>query len=400
MALTNTATRYGTVTKTLHWIIALGIVAAIPLGILANDAPLETSEELATKAWLFSMHKTLGVTIFFAALLRILWALTQPKPAPLHPERKAESWAAETVHWLLYGSLVLVPLTGWMHHSATTGFAPIWWPFGQSLPFVPKDEGWAEVTAALHIVFERVLIVSLLLHVAGALKHHFVDRDATLRRMWFGRTTAGDPNAGHRKVVPLASALVVWAAAIGIGAGLGVFQHEASAAQVAALEEVESDWLVQDGTLSITVTQMGSEVTGSFSDWTADITFEEQDAPGKSGEVSVTVSIGSLTLGSVTSQAMGADFFNVEQFPTATFDADILKVEDGYEAQGTLTVKDQSVPVTLPFQLRLDGDTAEMAGRLTLDRRDFNVGQNMSDGSQLGFDVGVDVALTATRATD
>ena len=207
-------------------------------------------------------------------------------------------------------------------------------------------------------------------------------------------------NAGHRKVVPLASALVVWAAAIGIGAGLGVFQHEASAAQVAALEEVESDWLVQDGTLSITVTQMGSEVTGSFSDWTADITFEEQDAPGKSGEVSVTVSIGSLTLGSVTSQAMGADFFNVEQFPTATFDADILKVEDGYEAQGTLTVKDQSVPVTLPFQLRLDGDTAEMAGRLTLDRRDFNVGQNMSDGSQLGFDVGVDVALTATRATD
>ncbi len=397
MTLTNTATRYGGVAKTLHWLTALGILVMIPLGILANDAPYATSAELADKAFLFSIHKTLGITIFFLALIRILWALSQPKPAPLHPERRLESWLAETVHWLLYGSLLLVPLTGWMHHAATSGFAPIWWPFGQSLPFVPKSEGVAEVTAALHIILERVLLVSVVLHVAGALKHHVIDRDSTLRRMLPGRTEAGDVRHGHRRLVPLASALMIWGVAIGAGAGLGVFEHEASAAQVAALDEVESDWTVQEGTLSIAVVQMGSEVTGSFADWTADIAFDERDGPGKAGEVTVTVAIGSLTLGSVTSQALGADFLAAEQFPTATFAADIVRVADGYEAQGTLSLRDTDVPVTLPFQLTLDGDTARMEGRTTLDRRVYDIGDNMSDEGQLGFSVDLSVQLTATR---
>ncbi len=398
MALTNSATRYGAVTKTLHWVTALGILLAIPLGIVANDAPYSTSDELAWKAVLFSMHKTLGVTIFFVALLRILWALSQPKPAPLHPERRLESWLAETVHWLLYGSLVLVPLTGWMHHASTAGFAPIWWPFGQTLPFVPQSEAVADVTAALHIVFERVLLIAVGLHVLGALKHHIVDRDATLRRMLPGRTEGGDARNGHGLLMPLASALCVWAAALGAGATLGVFEHEASAAQVAALDEVESDWAVQDGTLSIAVMQLGSEVTGSFADWTADITFDARETPGTAGEVTVTVAIGSLTLGSVTSQALGADFLAAEEFPTATFTADILRDESGYIADGTLSLRGVDVPVRLPFELTVQGQTANMQGRATLDRRNYQIGQGTTDSGQLGFDVDVIVDLQATRS--
>ena len=399
MALTNSATRYGAVTKTLHWVTALGILLAIPLGIVANDAPYATSDELAWKALLFSMHKTLGVTIFCVALLRILWALSQPKPAPLHPDRRLESWLAETVHWLLYGSLVLVPLTGWMHHASTAGFAPIWWPFGQTLPFVPRSDSVADVTAALHIVFERVLLIAVGLHVLGALKHHIVDRDATLRRMLPGRTEAGDARHGHRLLLPLASAVGVWAAALGAGATLGVFEHEASAAQIAALDEVESDWAVQDGALSIAVMQLGSEVTGSFADWTADITFDALETPGNAGEVTVTVAIGSLTLGSVTSQALGADFLAAERFPTATFTADILRNESGYVADGTLSLRGAEVPVTLPFEVSVEGQTANMQGRTTLDRRNYEIGEGTTDSGQLGFDVDVIVDLQATRAT-
>ncbi|MGY9045851.1 MAG: cytochrome b/b6 domain-containing protein [Rhodobacterales bacterium] len=399
MPLTNTATRFGGVTKTLHWLTALGILRAIPLGIIANDAPYATSDQLAQKAWLVSTHKTLGVTIFFIALIRILWALSQPKPAPLHPERRLESWLAETVHWLLYGSLVLVPLTGWMHHAATAGFAPIWWPFGQSLPFIPKSESLADVTAALHIVFERVLLISVILHIVGALKHHFMDRDLTLRRMLPGTAQAGNPRHGHAVLLPIASALTIWAVALGVGAGLGAFEHEGSTAQIAALDQVESDWKVEDGSLTIAVMQLGSEVTGSFSDWTADITFDERDTPGKAGEVTVTVAIGSLKLGSVTSQALGADFFAAEQFPTAIFDADIMKVADGYEAHGKLTLRGTAVPVTLPFTLTLEGDTAHMQGRTKLDRRKYAIGDTMSDDGQLGFNADVLVELTATRGT-
>jgi hypothetical protein len=79
--------------------------------------------------------------------------------------------------------MLIVPLSGWVHHAATTGFAPIWWPFGQSLPFVPVDATVAATAGAMHWLFTKILAASILLHVAGALKHHLIDRDATLRRM-------------------------------------------------------------------------------------------------------------------------------------------------------------------------------------------------------------------------
>ena len=58
-----------------------------------------------------------------------------------------------------------------------TGFAPILWPFGQGLPFVPQSETVAQVAGAVHWVFTKVMAAAILLHIAGALKHHFVDRD-------------------------------------------------------------------------------------------------------------------------------------------------------------------------------------------------------------------------------
>jgi polyisoprenoid-binding protein YceI len=336
--------------------------------------------------------------VFFVALGRIIWALSQPKPGLLHPDRKIESLAAETVHWLLYGSLLLVPLSGWIHHAATTGFAPIWWPFGQSLPFVPKSDSIAATFSGLHIVFERVLAASILLHVAGALKHHFIDKDATLRRMLPGTPHVIVPDAPHRVVLPLASAFVIWAGALGVGATLDLYGSHGPSVSAVALADVQSDWIVQDGSLSITVRQLGSDVGGQFADWTAAINFDDAATSGKVGDVDVTVSIGSLTLGSVTSQAMAPDFFNAEAFPTATFTADIIRSETGYVAQGTLTIKDTSRPLNLPFTLDIEDGTARMTGSTNLDRRDYTIGDSQKDEASLGFDVDVTVTLMATRA--
>ncbi|MGH1577229.1 cytochrome b/b6 domain-containing protein [Planktotalea sp.] len=396
MPAANTATSYGSVTKTFHWLTVLLIFTAIPLGIIANKMAYDTSEALAMKAFLFSMHKTVGVTAFFVALARIAWALKQPKPAGLHPERRAESFLAELVHWLLYGSLVLVPLTGWIHHASTSGFAPIWWPLGQNLPLVPKSEPLAALTAGLHIVFERVLIVSIILHIAGALKHHVIDKDDTLRRMLPGHVSAGTPDNAN-KFAPMSAAIGVWIAAIGIGSALGVYHAHDTTSPRASLEEVQSDWQVQSGTLSLSTVQFGGEVNGSFEDWTAEIAFAPKDGPGSHGSVRVVVSIGSLTLGSVTEQALGPDFFDVSTHPTAIFQADLMYQADGYTAEGTLNIRGVEVPVVMPFELTLEGEVADMTGRLLLDRRAFKIGDNMPDESSLSFAVNVDVALTAQR---
>ena len=397
MSASNTTRSYGSVTKTFHWLTVLLILAAIPLGIIANGLAYDTSEALAFKAFLFSMHKTVGITAFFVALARIFWALSQPKPAGLHPERRAESFLAELVHWLLYGSLLLVPLAGWIHHASTSGFAPIWWPFGQNLPLVPKSESLAAFTAGLHIVFERVLVISIFLHVAGALKHHFIDKDDTLRRMLPGFTQAGTPHASN-KIAPLGVAVVVWIAAMGVGSALGVYNKHGETVQSASLEEVQSDWVVETGTLGLSITQFGSDVSGSFEDWTADITYAEQEAPGSHGSVRAVISIGSLTLGSVTGQALGPDLFDASTHPTAEFEGELMFQADGYTAEGTLSIRGNAIPVVMPFDLELDGNTAQMTGRLELDRRDFGIGDNMPDESSLAFRVNINIDLVATRA--
>jgi polyisoprenoid-binding protein YceI len=142
---------------------------------------------------------------------------------------------------------------------------------------------------------------------------------------------------------------------------------------------------------------MGSSVTGQFADWNADINFEEPTAPGPAGDVSVTISIASLTLGSVTDQAMGPDYFDQATYPTATFEGEIEKTADGYQAVGPLTIRDQSVPITLPFELTLDGDKASMRGQTTVNRLDFNIGQGTQDEGTLAFAVEISVELEATR---
>jgi len=399
MSLANTQTHYGGVTKTFHWLTALLILTAIPLGWYANQLPYDTSDELAQKAFVFSFHKTIGITAFAVAVLRILWAISQPKPGLLNADKPVEAGLAETVHWLLYGSLVLVPLTGWIHHAASAGFAPIWWPFGQDLPFVPKDETLSGVFAGLHIVTKWVLIGAIGLHIAGALKHHVIDRDATLRRMLPGRPDLPPLVASAHAKSPLVAALAIWAVAIGIGAVTGSYKgHAAILPEAATLEDVETDWAVQNGSLSIAVTQLGSTVTGGFADWTASISFEPRETPGSAGMVEVTVAIGSLTLGSVTGQALGAEFFAAETFPTATLTGEIMRTDTGYVVEGPLTIRDQSVPVSLPFTVEIEDGVATATGGLSVNRLDYGVGVTYPDESSVGFGVDITFELTAARS--
>ena len=395
MSHKNTQTSYSTTTKVFHWLTALLIIAIIPLGAVANRLPYDTSAELALKAQLFSAHKTLGILVFFVALARILWAMTQSKPGHLHPDRRFETLLAEMVHWALYISLVIVPLSGWIEHAATTGFAPIWWPFGQSLPFIPQNETLAHTFASLHWIFGKVLIAALLLHIVGALKHHFVDGDVTLHRMWFGKTVAPPVQAFRARLMAPVAALALFAVATGIGALTGFFDIEEPTG-AATLDSVQSDWVVQSGEIAITVKQLGSDVTGTFTDWTAAISFDPAPADIM-GRVETTVSIGSLSLGSVTEQAMGPDYFDQAQFETAVFTADIKPDGETYIADGTLTLKGQTLPVALPFTLDIVDGVATMNGQTTLDRLDFKIGESMDSEASLAFDVRVGITLTATQ---
>ena len=414
MPKSNSTSAYGSVARTFHWATALLILTIIPVGILANNLTeqLQNPDFVLTEAainrvfFLFSLHKTLGVAIFFIALARIFWAISQPKPGLLNGDHKAEALAAETVHWLLYGSLLLVPLSGWMHHAATTGFAPIWWPFGQNLPLIPKDETVAELFSTSHHVLQWVLIASLVLHILGAFKHHLLDGDATLRRMLPGDISAAPTSAQPGHALPIVAAMCIWLMAFLGAISLGWFntshtvqdQSSAPSAPASPYEDQINNWVVSDGTLNLSIRQLGSNVTGEFTDWNANISYTDiADAEGRHGTVTVQIETGSIKLGTVSNQTKGPDYLDVAQFPTATFTADILSTAEGLAATGQLTIRDISVPVSLPFDLAIDGTMAQASGKMTLDRRDFGIGAGVSDAGSLGFEVIISFNLTASQ---
>lgn len=399
MPARNTTRSYGSVSRTFHWLTALLILAAFPLGVIANDMPYDTAAAAAEKARLFSIHKTVGVTVFFVALARILWAFVEVKPVGLHPARRAETFLAETVHWALYLSLVVVPLSGWVHHAAVTGFAPILWPFGQGLPFVQVSEAVAGVAGAVHWLFTKVLFASVALHVAGAMKHAIVDRDLVLARMAWG-AEAGTPGARHGLVPAVAAAAIFatgGAVAWRMAAPAEPVAEVATPAEATVSEAAVSaagNWTVTEGNLGFTVRQMGADVPGALPGWTAVIDFDEASGTGR---VRVEIDATQVTVGSVSDQARGPEFFDVATHPMAIFDAEIVPVGESFEARGTLGLRGAEVPVVLPFTLEIADGTARMAGALTLDRRDFGMGASYGDEATVGFAVQVTVALTAQR---
>jgi polyisoprenoid-binding protein YceI len=144
----------------------------------------------------------------------------------------------------------------------------------------------------------------------------------------------------------------------------------------------------------------GDAFTGVFKRWTADIAFDPKNLAGSKAAVAIDVGSG-VTGDADRDQALPtADWFSAAHFPKATFVTSSIKNTGGdhYLAQGTLSIRGASRPVSLPFTLDIAGDVAKMNGALTLDRTAFGVGQGQwANGQVVDTKVTVDVAVTAHR---
>lgn len=385
---------YGAVSRSLHWGVAGLIAAMYILGLSAAAWPMETGTDFAVKAALFSAHKTLGVGVLVLAVVRIGWAIATRAPAPLAGHPPALRWLSGTVHWALYLALLAVPLTGWLHHVSSEGFAPIWWPFGQTMSLVPRDPDLSAIFGNLHHVANRLLAALVVAHIGGALLHHVRDRDVTLLRMLRSSVpavpTAKRPGIAARAL----PALGLWALVL----SLGLLLPRAVPVAESVLGPGQGNWVVESGELAVTVTQIRDRVTGRFGRWTADIAFAPEPVAGRHGQVRVEIDVISLTMGAVTSEVLAPEFLDARNHPVAVFDAMIVPdPEHGYVADGNLTLRGMTVPVLLPFALDLDGDVARMTGSVLLDRRSFRIGPNYPDEATVGFSVEVATTLTARR---
>ncbi len=407
MPLLNTRHRYGRVAQCLHWLTAALILSMLALGLWMTGLPATDQAEVSRTVFFYSLHKTLGIATLVVVLVRIGWAIGSAHPGLLNADRRLEAFAAAAVHWILYGAILLMPLSGWIQHAAHAGSAPIWWPpgldLGQALPLVPRSTAVSHLFGALHEVLAWTIVGAIALHVAGALKHALVDRDDTLRRMLpVGRpATAVPPAAQPSAAGPFAAAALLFVAVFGVAAWLaGTGDPEARPAMAGGDAAQAGNWSVdsQASRLGIEVQLMGSTVSGAFESWTAAIRFDPEDLAGS--RVSVDIDAASLRLGDVSEQAADAAYLDVASHPLARFEASSFRQlgPTDYEASGSLTLRGVTAPVTLPFDLQIDGDTATMSGRTQVDRLAFGIGAEAMPGEDtLGFPVDVVVELRATR---
>lgn len=177
MPIRNTRERWGALAKSLHWVIAALIVVQFVLANIAEDLPLGM-EKIATLA----RHKSVGITILGLAVLRLLWRLLDRRPIESAP---ANSWLlrlAQLTHGALYLLLFAVPLSGWIMSSARN-FPVSWFNLWQLPDLVTANDATYRAAHEAHEALTTALGVLALIHIAAALKHHFVDRDDVLRRM-------------------------------------------------------------------------------------------------------------------------------------------------------------------------------------------------------------------------
>jgi cytochrome b561 len=168
--------RYTRTAIALHWLLALLIVANFVLGSYMHELPFSM-----TRLKLYNWHKWAGVVILALSALRLVWRLLHRPPAePPMPTWQAR--AATAVHIGLYLLFFAVPLSGWAYSSAA-GFPIVVFGVLPLPDFVPADRALAEMIKPLHEALATALAALVALHVAAALKHHFIDRDGLLLRM-------------------------------------------------------------------------------------------------------------------------------------------------------------------------------------------------------------------------
>ncbi len=169
--------RYGNTAIAFHWLLALMITASFALGLYMADLP--------SSPWrlkLYNWHKWAGVTILALSAARLLWRLKHPAPALPETMPAWQRRASHISHWALYAAFFAVPLTGWAYSSAA-GYPIVWFGILPLPDFVPKDRALAESIKPFHGIAAKALAAVVLVHIAAALKHHFVDRDTVLARM-------------------------------------------------------------------------------------------------------------------------------------------------------------------------------------------------------------------------
>lgn len=174
--------RYKPLAKGFHWLTALLVLLTIPAALIMLTPGIERSLQDP----LFTFHKNIGVVILVLVALRLAYRLVNPPPPLPEGVPPWQRHAASVTHWLLYGLLLAMAISGYIR--VTAGGFPLEFFDRVGLPRpVPRSDTLAETAKGIHAALRYPLIALIVLHFGAALNHALIKRDGVFQRMWFSR---------------------------------------------------------------------------------------------------------------------------------------------------------------------------------------------------------------------
>jgi cytochrome b561 len=174
----NTKSSYGKVTIGLHWLMAIVIFGMFGLGLYMVEL---TYYDRLYKTLPF-IHKSIGITLAIVFVFRICWRLVNPTPDAISTLTSFERLASKVVHRAFYGWITFIIISGYLISTADNSGINVFDLFEvpATITSIPEQEDTAGLA---HKILTYSMITLVVLHAAAALKHHFINRDDTLRRM-------------------------------------------------------------------------------------------------------------------------------------------------------------------------------------------------------------------------
>jgi cytochrome b561 len=170
------ATVYSKGSKFFHWLIAVVVITMLSVSFFLENVP----EKYQSSAYM--IHKSFGLTVLFLMLARIFWIQYTGKPALPKTVPMWQKIVSRAVQYSLYVLLICMPLSGWIMSVAANRVPSYFGLFNMPLP-INADKALSKLMNESHETIAWILIALITLHICGAIKHHFIDKDNVLKRM-------------------------------------------------------------------------------------------------------------------------------------------------------------------------------------------------------------------------
>lgn len=377
---------FNAVARFFHWVIAFLIVGMLALGLTMG-----TVHYGLPRHEVYDLHKSIGLLILVLVIARMAWRFASMRPEALATHALWERRLAGLAHAYLYIAMLAMPLTGWLMSDAG-GRSPTL--FGLPVPrLLDEDKGLRDLFGQAHYWLAMGLIVVIGLHVAGALKHHIIDRDSTLQRM------AGERLEWFKTifVILLIDLLLSLGAFLFLKDTVREIAPNAQGVAMsapAALPDLSGlpahGWMIdpRNSSLTFEAQVMGAAFTGHLNKFSGTVIFDPANLP--MARADIVIDMNEIVSGDQSRDEMmrAAEWFAAEQWPESRYVTHAIEHMTGnqYVAIGDLTIRDVTMPLSIPFTLDItdagEVKKAHMQALVTINRLDFQVGLGEWQGTE------------------